>query len=152
MTNCSNCYQLKAIVRIITRRSQVQILSPQSTIIAKPHRLPPWRFFLHVWTDSAEIGCCASPHQLKALARECPMIRHEILGGNVQVYRPPNSRFWPCTTSWKGRQFQTTTHEGEPPQAKQFAEDWHLRLRGAAGPMSPSWRRERSSLKPMSSS
>ncbi|RZI38729.1 hypothetical protein EGT07_32715, partial [Herbaspirillum sp. HC18] len=58
------------------------------------------------------------------------MIRHEILGGKVQVYRRENTRYWQCSASIKGRQFRATTKEEELPQAKQFAEDWYLGLRG----------------------
>jgi integrase len=56
---------------------------------------------------------------------------HEILGGMVQVYKR-GSRFWQCSASLDGRQYRVTTKEEELPQAKQFAEDWYLGLRGKA--------------------
>ena len=60
--------------------------------------------------------------------------RHEILGGLVQVYKR-GGRHWQCSASISGQQQRSTTGEEELPQAKQFAEDWYLRMRGlsAAG-------------------
>jgi hypothetical protein len=57
------------------------------------------------------------------------MASHEILGGLVQVYKR-GSRYWHCSASLKGRQYRVTTKEEELPQAKQFAEDWYVGLRG----------------------
>jgi integrase len=57
--------------------------------------------------------------------------RHEILGGLVQVYRR-DGRFWQCAASMNGRQYRVSTKEEELPQAKQFAEDWFITLRGKA--------------------
>jgi hypothetical protein len=58
------------------------------------------------------------------------MARHEILGGLVQVYK--RDRFWHCSASMNGGQYRDTTKEEGLPQAKQFAEDWYLALRGKA--------------------
>jgi integrase len=55
--------------------------------------------------------------------------RHEILGGLVQVYKR-GAKFWHCSASVDGRQHRASTKEEELPQAKQFAEDWYLTLRG----------------------
>lgn len=60
------------------------------------------------------------------------MASHEILGGLVQVYKRGNSRYWQCSASIDGRQFRSTTKEEALEQAKQFAEDWYLELRGKA--------------------
>ena len=62
------------------------------------------------------------------------MPSHEILGGLVQIYRR-GGRVWHCSTSIKGRQYRTSTKETGLEQAKAFAEDWLLGLRGklAAG-------------------
>lgn len=60
------------------------------------------------------------------------MSSHEILGGLVQVYRRGEGRFWQCSASIDGRQFRSTTKEQDLPQAKEFAEDWYLTLRGKA--------------------
>jgi integrase len=59
------------------------------------------------------------------------MASHEILGGLVQVYRR-GGRFWQCSASMGGRQYRVTTKEEDLPQAKQFAEDWYIGLRGKA--------------------
>jgi len=58
------------------------------------------------------------------------MVRHEILGGLVQLYKRTRSRYWQCSASYKGRQFRTSTKEDDLAQAKQFAEDWYLEVRG----------------------
>jgi integrase len=58
------------------------------------------------------------------------MVRHEILGGLVQLYRRDKSRFWQCSASYRGRQFRASTKEDDLPQAQQFAEDWYLEVRG----------------------
>ncbi|MGG6897024.1 hypothetical protein [Rhizobium sp. BR 315] len=59
---------------------------------------------------------------------------HEILGGKVNVYRR-GGLTWHCSASVKGRQYRTSTKETSLEQAKAFAEDWYLGLRGklAAG-------------------
>jgi integrase len=56
--------------------------------------------------------------------------RHEILGGKVQVYRRPSSPFWQCSASIGGRQYRASTKSDGLSQAKEFAEDWFLELRG----------------------
>ena len=61
------------------------------------------------------------------------MASHEILGGLVQVYkRSGDGRFWQCSGSIAGRQYRSTTKEEGLTEAKQFAEDWYLALRGKA--------------------
>ncbi len=59
------------------------------------------------------------------------MASHEILGGLVQVYKR-GGRFWHCSASLDGHQHRTTTKEEGLTEAKQFAEDWYLELRGKA--------------------
>lgn len=59
------------------------------------------------------------------------MARHEILGGLVQVYKRAGPH-WHCSASVKGQQFRSSTKEEGLEQAKQFAEDWFLELRGKA--------------------
>src|SRR5258708_1815320 len=58
------------------------------------------------------------------------MIRHELLGGKLQVYKRENSRFWQCSASLQGHQYRSSTKEEGLPQAKEAAEDWYLELRG----------------------
>lgn len=62
------------------------------------------------------------------------MASHEILGGKVNVYRR-GGLTWHCSASLKGVQYRTSTKETGLAQAKAFAEDWYLGLRGklAAG-------------------
>jgi integrase len=60
------------------------------------------------------------------------MASHEILGGLVQVYKRGEGRFWQCSASIAGRQHRSTTKEEGLTEAKQFAEDWYLELRGKA--------------------
>jgi integrase len=59
------------------------------------------------------------------------MASHEILGGLVQVYKR-GGKFWHCSASIKAKQHRTSTGEQELPQAKEWAEDWYLGMRGKA--------------------
>lgn len=56
--------------------------------------------------------------------------RHELLGGKVQVYRRPNSPFWHCSASIGGHQYRVSSKQEGLAQAKDFAEDWFLTLKG----------------------
>ena len=56
--------------------------------------------------------------------------RHELLGGMVQVYQRPNSPYWQCAASVGGRQFRASTKQEGLSQAKDFAEDWFITLKG----------------------
>lgn len=58
------------------------------------------------------------------------MESHSLVGGKVQIYRRPNSRFWQCSASVGGKQRRTSTKEESLSLAKQVAEDWYLELRG----------------------
>jgi integrase len=58
------------------------------------------------------------------------MVRHEILGGLVKIYRREGTRHWHCSASLKGQRHRTTTKEEGLAEAHQFAEDWYLELRG----------------------
>lgn len=62
------------------------------------------------------------------------MASHEILGGLVQIYKR-GGKYWQCATYLNGRQYRQSTKEDMLDQAKAFAEDWYLALRGkkAAG-------------------
>lgn len=55
---------------------------------------------------------------------------HNILGGNVQLFRRPTSSRWQCRTSIGGRQFQKSTKQTSLAAAKDVAEDWYLTLKG----------------------
>jgi len=58
------------------------------------------------------------------------MTSHEILGGAVQIYKRPKSRYWQCSASVGGKQRRSSTKEESLALAKQAAEDWFLTLRG----------------------
>jgi len=54
----------------------------------------------------------------------------DILGGKVHVYKRERSNVWQAATFLEGRNFRVSTrHEGLA-EAKDFAEDWYLGLRG----------------------
>jgi hypothetical protein len=59
-------------------------------------------------------------------------ITHQILGGEVNLYKRPDSAFWQCSTYLKGRNHRKSTKEESLSHAKQIAEDWYLELRGKA--------------------
>jgi hypothetical protein len=52
------------------------------------------------------------------------------MGGKVYVYRRDGSPVWQCSTYLKGRNWRVSTKEDALDQAKQFAENWYLGLRG----------------------
>lgn len=55
---------------------------------------------------------------------------HSILGGKVHIYRRPESPVWQCRTYLAGKDRRVTTKEKSLSLAKDFAEDWYLKLRG----------------------
>lgn len=55
---------------------------------------------------------------------------HEILGGEVQVFRRPNSERWYCRASIDGTQHRYSTKEESLAKAKEVAKDWYLTLKG----------------------
>jgi integrase len=58
------------------------------------------------------------------------MENHDILGGKVQLFRRPDSKYWWCATRLAGRQRRTSTKEDSLSHAKEIAEDWYLEMRG----------------------
>ncbi len=58
------------------------------------------------------------------------MASHTILGDKVRVYRRANSSLWQCSTYLEGREWRVSTKTDSLAQAKEFAEDWYLELRG----------------------
>lgn len=58
------------------------------------------------------------------------MANHTILGGKVNVYKRENSRYWQCASYLSGINHRVSTKEESLAQAKDFAEDWYLELRG----------------------
>lgn len=55
---------------------------------------------------------------------------HEIMGGKVLVYRRERSGYWQCSTYMNGRRWRISTQEDGLSQAKDFAEDWFIGLKG----------------------
>jgi hypothetical protein len=55
---------------------------------------------------------------------------HRLMGGKLQLFRRPNSRFWQCAASVGGKQRRGSTKEESLAHAKEIAEDWYLELRG----------------------
>ncbi len=58
------------------------------------------------------------------------MAEHTILGGKVHVYKRGRSRYWQCATYLAGKNRRVSTKQEGLAQAKDFAEDWYLELRG----------------------
>jgi hypothetical protein len=81
---------------------------------------------------------------------------HDLFGGELHVYKRENSKRWQCATFLNGRNYRESTKTDSLDQAKDFAEDWYLRLRGqsAAGLLEerkkgrPTRNQERSSIAP----
>src|SRR5579863_3837985 len=55
---------------------------------------------------------------------------HTILGGEVNVYKRPNSSLWQCSSYFAGKNRRSSTKEESLSKAKEIAEDWYLQLRG----------------------
>ncbi len=55
---------------------------------------------------------------------------HELMGGKLHVYKRENSTVWQCSTYLNGRNWRVSTKEEGLAQAKDFAEDWYLGLKG----------------------
>jgi integrase len=53
-----------------------------------------------------------------------------LLGGKLHVYRRENSRYWQCSAFFDGRNHRTSTKQEGLTQAKDFAEEWYLELKG----------------------
>jgi integrase len=58
------------------------------------------------------------------------MVKHEMMGGRLHVYRRPNSPFWQCSTCIDGHNRRVSTKQESLGRAKDFAEDWYLELKG----------------------
>ncbi|MEP7352070.1 MAG: hypothetical protein ABI824_02445 [Acidobacteriota bacterium] len=58
------------------------------------------------------------------------MAHHELMGGRLHVYKRDKSRYWQCSTFLGGHNRRMSTKEEGLAQAKDFAEDWYLELKG----------------------
>ena len=52
------------------------------------------------------------------------------MGGKLHVYKRENSSVWQCSTYLGGKNRRVSTKQGSLAQAKDFAEDWYLELKG----------------------
>lgn len=59
------------------------------------------------------------------------MAHHRLMGGRLHLYKRENSKFWQCATFLAGTNYRESTKEESIEQAKDFAEDWYLKLKGA---------------------
>jgi len=56
--------------------------------------------------------------------------KHTVLGGKVHLYKRPGSAKWQCAAYIEGKNYRTSTKTDSLAEAKDFAEDWYLTLRG----------------------
>ena len=57
---------------------------------------------------------------------------HELMGGDLQLFKRPNSKFWYCQASIAGRQRRMSTKKESLRLAEDVAKDWYLSLQGKA--------------------
>ncbi len=57
------------------------------------------------------------------------MATHDLMGGELHVYKRENSNHWQCSTFMGGRNHRVTTKTDSLEEAKDFAEDWYLGLK-----------------------
>jgi len=50
---------------------------------------------------------------------------HELMGGELHVYKRENSKYWQCATFLKGYNHRATTKQVSLAQAKDVAKDWY---------------------------
>ncbi len=58
------------------------------------------------------------------------MTTHTLMGGRLHLYKRDNSGYWQCSTYLAGKNRRISTREEGFDQAKEFAEDWYIELRG----------------------
>jgi integrase len=57
-------------------------------------------------------------------------LSHALMGGKLHVFRRERSSRWQCSTYLAGREHRISAKTDSLAQAKAFAEDWYLTLRG----------------------
>jgi integrase len=57
---------------------------------------------------------------------------HELMGGQLHLYKRENSRFWQAAAYLKGKNRRISTKEDSLSHAKDIAEDWFLEMKGKA--------------------
>jgi len=60
------------------------------------------------------------------------MVRFYLLGGEVQLYKRPDSNKWQCSASVGGKQRRSSTNETSLERAREAAKDLYLTLIGKA--------------------
>lgn len=60
------------------------------------------------------------------------MADHVLMGGPLHLYKRENSSHWQCSTYLAGKNRRVTTREESLERAKDFAEDWYLRLKDSS--------------------
>src|SRR5471030_253765 len=60
------------------------------------------------------------------------MADHILMGGALHLYKRENSSHWQCSTYLAGKNRRVTTREESLERAKDFAEDWYLRLKDSS--------------------
>ena len=58
--------------------------------------------------------------------------RHQLMGGEVQLFKRPNSTFWYCQATVGGRQRRMSTKKESLNLAEDVAKDWFVTLQGKA--------------------
>ena len=58
------------------------------------------------------------------------MAEHSLMDGRLHVYKRDRSRYWQCSAFISDKNHRVSTKEESLAQAKDFAEDWYLELRG----------------------
>ena len=58
--------------------------------------------------------------------------RHQVMGGEVQLFKRPNSTFWYCQATVGGRQRRLSTKKESLNLAEDVAKDWFITLQGKA--------------------
>ena len=58
------------------------------------------------------------------------VVKHELMGGKLHVYRRENSALWQCATYLAGKNHRVSTKTDSLSHAKDFAHDWYLELHG----------------------
>ena len=58
--------------------------------------------------------------------------RHQLMGGDIQLFKRPNSTFWYCQATVGGRQRRLSTKKESLNLAEDVAKDWFITLQGKA--------------------
>src|SRR5262249_53894455 len=75
--------------------------------------------------------CLAHLHSVSQFHGYPAMAEHHVLlDGRLHIYKRENTRYWQCSTYLAGKNWRVSTKEESIALAKEFAEDWYLRLRG----------------------